>query len=90
MCWIKLRHWILRIDTVFKWIATGVLIVGTAVNSLGYYPQGPLILAFGGYIWLAVSIMWKDPALIATNAVMSTSTVILVLYKLGYFVNWGL
>ena len=80
----------MQIDTALKWTATAVLILGTAVNSLGYYPQGPLILAFGGYIWLAVSIMWKDKALITTNAIMSTATVILVLYKLGYFVNWGL
>ena len=80
----------MQIDTVLKWTATAVLILGTAVNSLGYYPQGPLILAFGGYIWLAVSIMWKDKALITTNAIMSTVTVILVLYKLGYFANWGL
>ena len=80
----------MQTDTVLKWTATTVLIFGTVVNSLGYYPQGPLILAFGGYIWLAVSIMWKDKALITTNAIMSTATVILVLYKLGYFVNWGL
>ena len=80
----------MQIDTVLKWTATAVLILGTAVNSLGYYPQGPLILAFGGYIWLAVSIMWKDKALITTNAIMSTATVILVLYKLDYFANWGL
>ena len=80
----------MRIDSVLKWTATTVLILGTVVNSLGYYPQGPLILALGGYIWLSVSIMWKDRALIATNAIMSTSTVVLVLYKLGYFANWGL
>jgi len=53
-----------------KWLGTGILIVGTGVNSLGYYPLGPLILAVGGILWLIVSIRWREPALIATNAVM--------------------
>jgi hypothetical protein len=83
MCWIKLRHWILKIDTILKWIATAVLVVGTAVNSLGYYPEGPLILALGGYIWLVVSIMWKDWALIATNIIMSTTGLVLTLINLS-------
>ena len=66
---------------ILKWVATATLIVGTVINSLGYYPEGPLVLAFGGYIWLAVSIMWKDWALITTNLVMSTTAVVLVAYK---------
>ncbi len=53
-----------------KWLGTGILIVGTLINSLGYYPLGPLILAVGGILWLIVSIRWREPALIATNAVM--------------------
>jgi hypothetical protein len=53
-----------------KWIATFVLIVGTAVNSLGYYPAGPLILAVGGVLWLIVSIRWREASLIVTNGVM--------------------
>ena len=59
-----------------KWIATAVLIVGTAVNSAGYYPEGPAILFFGGLIWLVVAIRWREPALIVTNAVMSVTAVI--------------
>lgn len=53
-----------------KWCATVILIVGTAVNSLGYYPEGPLILAVGGVLWLIVSIRWRESSLIVTNAVM--------------------
>lgn len=53
-----------------KWTATIVLIVGTAVNSLGYYPEGPLILALGGVLWLIVSIRWREASLIVTNGVM--------------------
>lgn len=71
----------MALDQILKWVATATLIVGTVINSLGYYPEGPLVLAFGGYIWLAVSIMWKDWALITTNLVMSTTAVVLVAYK---------
>jgi len=53
-----------------KWIATAILIAGTAVNSLGYYPAGPLILIVGGIIWLVVSIRWRESSLIVTNGVM--------------------
>jgi hypothetical protein len=53
-----------------KWIATVILIVGTAVNSMGFYPEGPIILAVGGVIWLVVSIRWREPSLIVTNGVM--------------------
>jgi hypothetical protein len=61
----------LQIDQILKWLATAILILGTAVNSLGYYPLGPIILVVGGIVWLIVAIMWKEPALIITNAVMS-------------------
>ncbi len=68
--------------TPAKWIATAILIVGTGVNSLGYYPLGPIILAAGGFIWLAVSIAWREPSLIITNAVMSLTGIAGLLYKL--------
>tara|TARA_Y100001970_G_scaffold88125_1_gene111236 strand:- start:8240 stop:8473 length:234 start_codon:yes stop_codon:yes gene_type:complete len=57
-------------STHLKWIATATLIIGTLINSLGYYPSGPIILAVGGFIWLVVSVMWREPALIVTNAVL--------------------
>ena len=60
----------LDLNTVLKWLGTVTLIVGTAVNSLGYYPAGPLILLVGGIFWLIVSIRWREPALIVTNLVM--------------------
>ena len=72
----------MKLDQVLKWIATAILIFGTVVNALGYYPEGPLILAAGGYVWLVVSIIWKDWALITTNFVMSTTEIILVFFKL--------
>ena len=56
--------------TLLKWLATIILIIGTAINSLGYYPIGPIVLALGGFIWLVVSIIWREPALIVTNGVL--------------------
>jgi hypothetical protein len=53
-----------------KWIATVILIAGTAINSLGHYPEGPITLAVGGLIWLIVSIRWREASLIVTNGVM--------------------
>ena len=56
---------------ILKWSGTSLLVIGTGVNSLGYYPQGPILLVFGGLAWLTVSILWKEPALIVTNSVLA-------------------
>jgi hypothetical protein len=56
-----------------KWLATAILIIGTFVNA-GFpelYPAGPLLLAMGGIVWLIVSFLWKEPALIVTNLVLT-------------------
>jgi hypothetical protein len=65
-----------KIDWYLKWAGTAILIAGTAVNSVGFYPAGPLILSLGGAVWLAVSIMWREPSLIVTNAVMLSTGLI--------------
>ena len=59
-----------------KWLATAILIAGTAVNSMGFYTLGPIILAVGGIIWLIVAIRWKEPALIVVNAMMTATGLI--------------
>ena len=59
-----------KTDNNLKWTATATLIVGTGVNSLGFYPEGPILLALGGVMWLIVSIKWREPALIVTNSIM--------------------
>lgn len=59
-----------------KWIGTGVLILGTGINSLGMYPLGPLVLGLGGLIWMTVGILWKENSLIVTNLVLSLVTFI--------------
>jgi len=59
-----------------KWIATTLLVIGSGINGFGMYPLGPLILLAGGTIWLIVSIIWREPALITTNALMSGVAVV--------------
>ncbi len=65
-----------------KWLATIILILGTAVNGLGYYPEGPLLLVLGGFIWLGVAIKVKDRPLIVTNLVMSVVGLAAVVWTL--------
>ena len=56
--------------SAIKWTATFILVTGSFINSLGYYPLGPLVLLVGGAVWLWISIQMKDRPLIATNAAM--------------------
>jgi hypothetical protein len=70
------------LDWYIKWLATAILIVGTAINSMGYYPLGPIVLAVGGVLWLAISIYWREPSLIVTNAVMTVTGLAGLAYRL--------
>ena len=64
-----------------KWVATVILIVGTAVNAAGFHPEGPIMLFVGGLVWLAVSIRWKEPSLIVTNGVMALAAIVGFVYS---------
>jgi hypothetical protein len=70
------------LNTYIKWTATAILIIGTAVNGLGYYPEGPTMLVLGGFLWLIVAVRVKDAPLIVTNLVMSTVGLAAILYTL--------
>jgi hypothetical protein len=74
-------------DQILKWVATMLLIAGTAINSLGYYPEGPLVMLAGGLIWLIVSIRWREPSLIVTNGVLSLVSIVGLLYKHQEFIQ---
>ena len=67
-------------DKYLKWIATGFLMIGAACNSLNIYPIGPIATLVGGLCWLTVSIMWREAALITTNLVLSTITLVGLVY----------
>lgn len=64
-----------QIDYILEWVGTAILIAGTAVNSAGYYPQGPLLLILGGLFWFVVSIRWRKFSLIIVNSVMTLTAV---------------
>jgi hypothetical protein len=73
-----------KLNWYLEWIATAILIVGTAVNSLGYYPQGPLLLCLGGLIWFVVAVRWGKLSLMVVNGVMLLTGLSGLLWK--YFV----
>lgn len=64
-----------------KWLATATLIFGSFINSAGFYPLGPLILILGGIFWLIVAVLWKEPALIVTNAFMVAAGIIPLVWR---------
>jgi hypothetical protein len=71
-----------NLNEIMKWVATAVLIVGSAVNGLGYYPAGPLILVAGGVIWMVIALRVRDWALVTTNAVMGAVGLATVIYTM--------
>jgi len=70
-------------DIVFylKWLATFVTIVGAICTSVNIYPAGPALLNLGAFIWLIVSIAWREWSLIIINATL------LVIYTVGLVVK---
>ena len=54
--------------------------LGVGANSLAISPLGPIATLAGGLCWLAVSIMWREAALITTNLVLSTITIVGLVY----------
>lgn len=68
-------------DWILKWTATFTLIAGTLVNSLGYYPQGVIMLILGSVFWLIVAVRWQDSALITTNLIMGLTGLLGLVYK---------
>jgi hypothetical protein len=70
-------------DIVFylKWLATLVTIVGAVCTSINMYPEGPALLNVGAFLWLIVSIIWREWSLIVINATL------LLIYSVGLVVK---
>jgi hypothetical protein len=70
-------------DTVFylKWLATLVTIAGAICTSINMYPEGPALLNVGAFLWLIVSVMWREWSLIVINATL------LLIYSVGLVVK---
>lgn len=64
------------------WTATAILIVASAVNGLGLWPWGPMLLILGGLIWMIVAWQRDDRPLIVTNAVMGAVGAVTMIYTL--------
>lgn len=70
-------------DIVFylKWLATLVTIAGAVCTSINLYPLGPALLNAGSFLWLIVSIIWREWSLIVINATL------LLIYSMGLVVK---
>jgi len=64
-----------------KWIATAITIVGAICTSVNMYPLGPALLNLGAFVWLIVSIMWREWSLIVINATL------LLIYTVGLIIK---
>ena len=65
-----------------KWLATFVTILGAVATSVNMYPLGPALLNVGAFIWLIVSILWKEWSLIVINATL------LLIYTVGLLIKF--
>jgi len=72
-----------QITNTLKWLGTLTLIVGVGINSLGYYPLGPIVMMFGGVTWVVVGYMWQENSIILTNLIITLVSII------GLCVNYG-
>jgi len=79
---LTLKVKIVLFDSVIKWAATLILIIGSFVNSMQVYPQGPWLLVLGGLLWLLSAIRMRDRALIVTNAVMAVAGAGPLIYRM--------
>jgi len=70
-----------KLNWYLEWTATAILIFGTAVNSLGYYPAGPILLCLGGVVWFVVALRWRKLSLMVVNGVMLLTGVSGLLWK---------
>jgi len=70
-------------DIVFylKWLATFVTILGAICASINMYPEGPILLNVGSFLWLIVAIMWKEWSLIVINSTL------LIVYTTGLIIK---
>lgn len=65
-----------------KWVATVITIAGAVATSINMYPLGPALLNLGAFVWLIVSIMWREWSLIVINATL------LLIYTVGLVVKF--
>jgi hypothetical protein len=52
-----------------KWVASIILIAAIVLSSNNMYPYYMYVQSVGVALWLVVSFMWNDKALIVVNAI---------------------
>lgn len=58
------------VTKILEWLSTLIVVTGVFLNSLGYYPEGPIIMTIGSIFWIIVGLRWKTPSIIITNSVI--------------------
>jgi hypothetical protein len=70
-----------KLDFYLKWVATAITIAGAVFASINIYPAGPILLNLGAFLWLIVSVIWREWSLIVINATL------LIIYTVGLAVK---
>lgn len=60
-----------KIEFVFEWGSTFILLCGAALTSLNIYPMNVFMSLAGNLGWLVVSLMWRKPSLIVIQLVIT-------------------
>ena len=66
-----------QIDSVLKWTATALILIGAVLTSLAIDPWNIYLMNAGTLIWLIWALRIRDNALIVVNAGL------LVIYMMG-------
>jgi|TARA_X000001388_G_C2157799_1_gene95021 ABC-type siderophore export system fused ATPase/permease subunit len=75
------------IDWYIKWTASMLLIAAIVIRSSGLSPTYDIMLStIGVILWLIVSIIWKDRAMIILNSVCSFFLVLGLIRVIGELV----
>ena len=54
-------------NSILKWSATAVTLVGAALTALNFYPANIIAFNLGSVLWLIWAIRIKEKSLIAVN-----------------------
>lgn len=60
-----------KIEFLFEWGSTIILLCGAALTSLNIYPMNVFMSIAGNLGWLVVSIIWRKPSLIVIQLVIT-------------------
>lgn len=60
-----------KIEFIFEWGSTIILLCGAALTSLNIYPMNVFLSLAGNLGWLVVSVMWRKPSLIVIQLVIT-------------------